>query len=205
MKAASPLRERLREETTRAILTAGEDVFAEAGLHAAKVEAIAERAGVSVGTLYNYFKDRDGLLSALVEERAKDVEALIQRSATPTALFADRLRGFLTQLFGFFREHGRFIKIVIAGEHYTPANDPACQAPLTASIMNAIRDQFRSLVDDAVVRGELRSDDSAMFPVFIMGIARGVAMWSLRERGDIDEIETYVDAIVRFFMQGARS
>ena len=39
------------------------------GLHAAKMETIAERAGVAVGPLYNHFEDRNALLAALVEER----------------------------------------------------------------------------------------------------------------------------------------
>ena len=48
------------------MLVAAEDVFAEAGLAKAHVEDIARRAGVAVGTLYNYYKDRDALLAAVL-------------------------------------------------------------------------------------------------------------------------------------------
>jgi AcrR family transcriptional regulator len=51
------LRERLREEAARAILAAAEEVFATDGLQA-RMERIAEQAGVAVGTLYNHFEDR---------------------------------------------------------------------------------------------------------------------------------------------------
>src|SRR5512146_1839893 len=62
---APRLRDRLREETARAILSAAEEVFAEEGLHAARMERIAGRAGVAVGTLYNHFADRAALVAAL--------------------------------------------------------------------------------------------------------------------------------------------
>jgi len=58
------LRDRLREEANRAILTAAEEVFSEEGL-GARMEQIAARAGVAVGTLYNHFQDRGALVNAL--------------------------------------------------------------------------------------------------------------------------------------------
>src|SRR5213075_2474646 len=63
------LRDRLKEATSDAILTSAERVFAEQGLHTARMEDIAATAGVSVGTLYNYFADRGALFSALLELR----------------------------------------------------------------------------------------------------------------------------------------
>ena len=58
MRAVSKLRDRLKETTEQSILAAAEEVFAETGLHGARMETIAQNAGVSVGTLYNYFNDR---------------------------------------------------------------------------------------------------------------------------------------------------
>ncbi len=54
------LRERFNETTLQAVLSAAEEVFADAGLHAAHMGEIAERAGVSVGTLYNHFAGSRG-------------------------------------------------------------------------------------------------------------------------------------------------
>src|SRR3954471_15366151 len=62
------LRGRIRETTVQAILSAAEEVFADDGFHAARMGAIAAKAGVSVGTLYNHFEDRDALLGGLRSE-----------------------------------------------------------------------------------------------------------------------------------------
>ena len=72
-RASAPprLRHRLREETVSAILEAAEHEFASDGLHAARMERIAARAGVAVGTLYNHFDDREALVLALVAPAAR--------------------------------------------------------------------------------------------------------------------------------------
>jgi AcrR family transcriptional regulator len=49
----------------RAILEAAAHVFEERGPDAATTDAIAERAGVSIGSLYQYFPSKDALLATL--------------------------------------------------------------------------------------------------------------------------------------------
>src|SRR5437879_6605361 len=73
----SKLRSRLREQTATAILEAAEQVFADQGLAASHMNDIAALAGVAVGTLYNHFKDRDALLSALLEMRRSGLLAVM--------------------------------------------------------------------------------------------------------------------------------
>jgi len=75
-----PLRERLREVASAQILQAAEQVFGEQGLHAAKMEAIAARAGVAVGTLYHHFEDRHALLAALVANRLRELSDSLEES-----------------------------------------------------------------------------------------------------------------------------
>ena len=66
------LKERLREVTSDAILTATQEVVLAEGLDA-PMEHIAARAGVAVGTLYNHFKDRKALVAALLERHREQL------------------------------------------------------------------------------------------------------------------------------------
>src|SRR3981081_4254853 len=79
-----PLRERLKGETQRAILQAAEEVFGDSGLSGARMEDIATRAGVSVGTVYNHFEDRDALLAELIVTRRHDLLARLDAALTST-------------------------------------------------------------------------------------------------------------------------
>lgn len=51
-----------------AILRAALELFAEKGFHGAPTSLLAERAGVGVGTIYRYFKDKDELIRELYRE-----------------------------------------------------------------------------------------------------------------------------------------
>jgi AcrR family transcriptional regulator len=60
----TPTQARARETVT-AILDAASQVLVELGLDRFSTTPVAERAGVSVGTLYQYFNDKDAVLTAL--------------------------------------------------------------------------------------------------------------------------------------------
>src|SRR5215218_3888568 len=62
--AAPSLRERRRQETAELILDAVLDLMAEAGVDGLTMEAVSERVGVSLRTVYRYFPDRASLLTA---------------------------------------------------------------------------------------------------------------------------------------------
>jgi AcrR family transcriptional regulator len=55
-----------------AILTAVSRVLESGGARRATTTRIAERAGVSIGSLYQYLRDRDELLGAFVDRRLED-------------------------------------------------------------------------------------------------------------------------------------
>jgi AcrR family transcriptional regulator len=62
------LRERKKRETRKRILEAAAALFAEEGFAATTMEAVAARAEVGVGTLYNYFGAKDRLLLGVFED-----------------------------------------------------------------------------------------------------------------------------------------
>jgi AcrR family transcriptional regulator len=59
--------------TRLALLAAAYDVFSEQGYAATSVGDIAERAGVSLGTFYQYFRDRAEIMATLVEAGASEI------------------------------------------------------------------------------------------------------------------------------------
>ncbi|MGJ7542405.1 TetR/AcrR family transcriptional regulator [Variovorax sp. LT1R16] len=55
-------------KTSRALLDAGFCILEEEGLSGLTIPGVSSRAGVSVGTVYRRFGDKEGLLTALLEE-----------------------------------------------------------------------------------------------------------------------------------------
>jgi AcrR family transcriptional regulator len=64
------------EETVTVILEGAAQILEAGGLAAFTTNAVAERAGVSIGTLYQYFADKNALIRALAE---RELQATLGR------------------------------------------------------------------------------------------------------------------------------
>ena len=89
------LRERQKADRGRRILEAATALFREVGYDAARIEHIAERAGVSVGTLYNYYQNKGDILLATVGMEVEEVlaagEAIVADPPADVAMGLQRL------------------------------------------------------------------------------------------------------------------
>lgn len=70
-------RQERSKATTTAILRAAAQVFARHGYAAGTTNRIAARAGVSIGSLYEYFPNKDAILVALTEEHLREASAVL--------------------------------------------------------------------------------------------------------------------------------
>jgi AcrR family transcriptional regulator len=80
-----------RTETRRRLLEAAAELFAARGIAAATVDAIAERAGRTVGALYNHFTSKEDLLFAVVDEWLGGVSAVATAELAGAATTDERL------------------------------------------------------------------------------------------------------------------
>ncbi len=68
MNAPHPSRKRRKDARPAEFLTAALGLFVEKGYTATRLEEIAQRAGASKGTLYLYFKNKEALFQAVIQE-----------------------------------------------------------------------------------------------------------------------------------------
>lgn len=69
------------QRTVDAVLKAAAQVFTRRGYAATTTNHIAERAGVSIGSLYEYFPSKDALLVALMEAHLNEGEQVLREAA----------------------------------------------------------------------------------------------------------------------------
>src|SRR5215470_2670172 len=72
-----PVQERSRS-TVDVVLEAAAQVLERDGYTATSTDLIAERAGVSIGTLYQYFPNKDAILLALTQQHARAAHAVLE-------------------------------------------------------------------------------------------------------------------------------
>jgi AcrR family transcriptional regulator len=82
--------EQLAQERRDHILAAAAEIFRRRGFHAARTEEICAAAGVSPGTLFRHFKDKDAIIAAVVEAQTEVYVGLVEQ-----AFSVDGLRAML--------------------------------------------------------------------------------------------------------------
>lgn len=186
-----PLRERLREETARAILVAAEEVFADRGLHDARVEEIAARAGVAVGTVYNHFEDREALLAVLVESRRRELAQKLDRALADQQPFEVQLKSFALTVFEHFESHRPFLSILLQSDVGQPTE-----------AMREIRARTDALVKRGLAKKALRPELAPLLSSMLAGSLKAILMHDLRSPGQL-AVAQRADAAVDFFLNGA--
>jgi AcrR family transcriptional regulator len=200
---APSLRERIRETTVQAILAAAEEVFADAGLHAAHMGTIAAKAGVSVGTLYNHFEDREALLAGLLAARRAELlgkmdDAIREAAGRP---LRERLRGVLRAFADHFSAHRKYIYIVLQREvgRYQQTY-PQAWAKKTDS-MREILERIEGEMKRGVKERALRPEAAELGALFFLGMLRALVIRDVMSESGSD-MSADLDRLLDAFFDG---
>jgi AcrR family transcriptional regulator len=119
-----PEKRTAKAELTRSgIVDAAMDLFRQGGYDATTMRAIADEAGVSLGSAYYYFSGKEELVQAFYDQIQVE-HAAAAETAYDTVVFADRLRGVVDSFLdvaGPFHDFG--------GQFFRNAADP--RSPLS--------------------------------------------------------------------------
>ena len=189
------MRRTARATVRVAILDAAEELIARHGLHAAALVQIAKRAGVAVGTLYNYFTDRDALIRGLFESRRATLRPQLLAALDDGAElpFEPRLRRFMRELLAAFESHRSFLKVAIENEHLKPPGSTTAQ-----DLLAGVRD----IIAAGVREGVITADKAELLPLVITGAIKAIIVQRLQAGG---ELTGDADALVAILLDGVRS
>ncbi len=199
MASGASLKKRVREAAKTSartgILEAAEATFAADGVAGASMQAIAARAGTSVGTLYNYFEDRDALVRALFEERRRRLGDSIDAALAPAAPFRTKLERAVRAVLAHFDAHRAFLAVALSTDVTPPLKK--------SSAGEVLRDRVRALVDAGVREGVLDPRRAHLSALALSGLLRAVLIDGVAGRNK--PYVELVDDIVALFLRGAEA
>lgn len=99
-------------ETRRKLIEAAAQEFSVQGFNKANVNLIAEQAGFSIGTLYNYFPTKRELMFAFITDASDQHVQFIQEKVLQVELPAHRLEVFFEAGFAFIEQHITLAKAI---------------------------------------------------------------------------------------------
>jgi len=148
---------RLDPERQQAILTAILDEAVEKGPPALNIKKVAERAGVSVGSLYTYFPSREGLLAFAVELCVRFVTAAFDefRPYLAAMPLQDALTAYLSGGVEWSKAYAGLLKLFARAAYH---GDPDLAERLVRPVADKLRDMVHDILSQAAERGEIRAD-----------------------------------------------
>lgn len=142
--ARKPATAEQRQVVRRHIQKAAASVFSEQGAAAVSVRAIAQRADVSVGTIYAYFGNLQGLMQSLWMEPVEAINAQLEALAVGIVDPVERLAALLNAYVQVAKARpelyrGAFL-FVRPDTLPKPERGPVQEAPFAALLISAIQE-----------------------------------------------------------------
>jgi AcrR family transcriptional regulator len=183
------------QRTVEVVLKAAAQVFVRRGYAGATTNHIAERAGVSIGSLYEYFPSKDAILVALMEAHVREGEAVLGRAAAEVAGASPSLTETIRHLVKAMVElHGRERELhrVLFEEAPLPRPLRTLLAEMEARITDRVELLLRSQPEVTVADPALAA---AIVVKTVEALTHNLVVHGERDRHY--ELDVYVEEIVR--------
>lgn len=109
---AAPLRTRDADRTRQAILRAAMEEFSDKGLGGARIDAIAERAGVNKRLIYYYFESKEEVFLAVLEQTYSDIRDAEAELHLERMEPTDAVRALVAFTWRHYLEHPEFLTLL---------------------------------------------------------------------------------------------
>jgi AcrR family transcriptional regulator len=192
-------RERERGQVRELILEAAREILSEEGLGALSMRAIGERIEYSPATIYLYFRDKDELIRAMVEEGfarlgacvEEETRALGAQAASPLQRYGAMGRAYAR----FALENTAYFRVMFE----LPA-DPQLACPSECGPAGAAPTGYEATVEtvrQALAAGELEGVDPEQATVIGWGLVHGLTSLYLAGhlRGMVDSNDAFLELI----------
>lgn len=202
MLPPQPIRRRRKDARPSEIADAALALFSERGFAATRLEDVAQRAGVSKGTLYLYFPTKEDLFRAVLRQgllpNLEAMERAVAADQGPTPALLRRIAAHLLQVLD--TNLTAIPKLVLAES----GNFPAIARMYADEVVKRAMVLLIGILRRGMERGELRQvDPASAIPSFVAPFLM-LALWkhSLGQHTDIAMdptavMETHMDLLLR--------
>jgi AcrR family transcriptional regulator len=178
------------------MLDAAGKLFGAKRFHEVRMEDIAAAAEVSKGTLYRYFRDKDEMYLALLEQASDQLVAELRSRVERADTCRDRLVGVADAVITFFDDHPHLFALIQRAEI---GQDQGRAFPWQAVRDHGVR-MIQDIFDDAQRSGEFTVRRPAIAMLMFLGGLRAVV-----RVGEHPRPEGLAQDLVDDFLQGAAS
>jgi len=167
-----------RTARRRQLLSAAQEVFVENGYHAAAMDEIAERAGVSKPVLYQHFPGKQELYLALLDLHVDDMIARCRDALASTTDNKQRVQAAIGAFFDFVSTQGEAFRLVFE-------SDLRNVAPVRQRMERNLRESAEMISQVIQEDTGCSSDEARLLGVGLVGMAEVSARYWISSNGSI--------------------
>jgi AcrR family transcriptional regulator len=160
---------RSAEESKKRILTAALKVFSDHGYRGACMRLIAEQAGISVGGVYLYFKNKEELCLTMMKERMDDLSGELER-AIDIGKPQDAIVSYIKIQLEYAKRHRELILTYSKDQGFSFGVD------LKRKFATKQRRLIQSIINNGIKSGDFAQCNEEEIARIIIGIIRGYVL-----------------------------
>jgi AcrR family transcriptional regulator len=151
----TPTFDRIAEDKRKRVLDCAKRAFARDGYEGTNVNNVAREAGISVGSLYQYFRSKEDLFLSLIEESHGTLMSVIGEIFDRWPGFFERVEALLRAAVEWSQKDPDLLNLYIA---CTTEEMAPLAAKLSGRIESVAAEKYPAMVAEAKARGEIRAD-----------------------------------------------
>ncbi|MEM1146321.1 MAG: TetR/AcrR family transcriptional regulator [Pseudomonadota bacterium] len=198
-------RERQKEAKRLALTDAALAVFSRVGFAAAKIEDVAEEAGVSKGTVYLYFESKEQLFEEMVKAKMSPMlshmaGAIEASSGSATDRLLAQMRFFYSRVLNCDRR--QIMRLIMA----EGPNFPHLAEFYHANILSRGQAMIEAIIQDGVESGEFRQMQGHGLMQNIAAGALVAAIWkTVFDRFQPLDLDAYFETHIDLILNGLKA
>ena len=147
------------EQSRAAILQAAVREFSREGVAGARIDAIARHARVNKALLYYYFKDKEALYSAVLDQVFGGLTTSVKEAFALSAPPREKLLAYVRAHFDYVAGHPLYPRIV-QGEMMSAGRNGSSQLDrIVKQYFRPLASQLSQVITDGIAAGDFRSVD----------------------------------------------
>jgi len=165
---------RERQLRRRAILEAAKEVFLEKGFEASRMEDIAERCELGKGTIYFYFRNKEELYLALLQEGVNELFERIEKRLEEEGEPEEVLKRVGEEFWNFYEDNRAFFRLFVFGRRKVFSFIPEEVLQSNVERGRKYLQRFSDLLKKGIEEGSFKKDDPWRLAVLCWALMIGV-------------------------------
>lgn len=179
------IKEKQEEFRRKEVLGIALSIFSEKGYHNTKMLDIAKACGISVGSLYNIFRNKEELYASLFEEKIEETFRFVEKEAEKGGAPLESIERMTRAYFRAASEYGEFIRLFIEEVTLRKERKMKWKERVSASFMrhlNSVKNIIKAL-------SGIENDQIALLlSLCYLGMVHQIAIFHVRNKMEIDEV-----------------